>query len=304
MPVTIEYDTMQGLEATALPQQMAQQMKTLASKLVGKIKKSTAAKPVPKKSFWTELAAKAKQKKTKKFWTKPTVAKAAPAPQRTAASSAAATAFKASANIAARMRERMQATKPKPVTLTQTGIRRAGAPSSFNLPRQIAGQPFPQRPRAVVPQSVQPPLPMMGTPPLRSAVAYESIAKLFSGQGAFVPAAPSEELIASLYGLDYPGQAFIESLSLPKKILLGAAAVGGLLAIGLLIRRMRRGGVSGIDAFTRKHYEEVAKILREGKASQSDIERWVERFQEDNPRFRADFFRAAVAGRKKDRSRH
>lgn len=289
MPFTIEDDTaMEGLGATA-PPQMLQRTKRMATNLATTLKKAAAAGKLP--PFM-----KVKKKKRNPFsWSKP---KATAAP-------AASSASKTPSTFEDRMRALFRAKQRRSATrLTQTGVRRAGAPSSFKLPRQIAGKAFPARPRAVVPQSVKAPLPAMGTPPLRSAIAYESIAKLFSKQGAFVPAAPSQELIASLYGLDYPGEAFVNSLTLPKKILLGVAAVGGLLTLVMLVRKMRGGGVSGIDAFTRRHYEDVAKLLRAGNASRSDVERWVEKFQADNPRFRADYFRAAVAGKKKDRSRH
>lgn len=46
----------------------------------------------------------------------------------------------------------------------------------------------------------------------------------------------------------------------------------------------------------RRHYETIAAGLKEKNAPDSEVEEWIRKFQADNPRFRADFFRAAVRG--------
>ncbi len=50
-------------------------------------------------------------------------------------------------------------------------------------------------------------------------------------------------------------------------------------------------------AFTRKHYLEVGGILRDRKAKKSEIDRYVQMFKKDNPRFDAKRFRDYVAGK-------
>jgi len=50
-------------------------------------------------------------------------------------------------------------------------------------------------------------------------------------------------------------------------------------------------------AFTRKHYLEIGKILRDKKARKGEIDRYVAMFKKDNPRFDAQRFRDYVAGR-------
>lgn len=44
----------------------------------------------------------------------------------------------------------------------------------------------------------------------------------------------------------------------------------------------------------RRHYETIAAGLKAKHASSDEIEQWIRKFAADNPRFRADFFRAAV----------
>jgi len=51
-------------------------------------------------------------------------------------------------------------------------------------------------------------------------------------------------------------------------------------------------------AFTRKHYLEIGKILKDKKASKGEIDRYVSMFKKDNPRFDATRFREYVAGKR------
>lgn len=52
-------------------------------------------------------------------------------------------------------------------------------------------------------------------------------------------------------------------------------------------------------AFTRKHYLKIGKILRNKKASKSEVDSYVRMFKDDNPRFDAKRFRDYVAGKVK-----
>lgn len=55
--------------------------------------------------------------------------------------------------------------------------------------------------------------------------------------------------------------------------------------------------------YQRRHYETIAAGLKAKNAPSSEVEEWIRKFQADNPRFRADYFTAAVRGERSNRSR-
>jgi hypothetical protein len=56
------------------------------------------------------------------------------------------------------------------------------------------------------------------------------------------------------------------------------------------------------EKWQRRHYETIAAGLKEKRASgvnvDSEVASWISKFAADNPRFRSDFFRAAIYGGK------
>lgn len=52
------------------------------------------------------------------------------------------------------------------------------------------------------------------------------------------------------------------------------------------------------EKWQRRHYETIARGLKEKNASESEVNEWIAKFSRDNPRFRADYFVAAVRGGK------
>ncbi len=94
-------------------------------------------------------------------------------------------------------------------------------------------------------------------------------------------------------------------LSTPVLIIGGA----GLLLILYSLSRKPGGGEAtagfgGIGAiYQRRHYEDAVRRLTESNAGEKEIQRYIDRFSSDNPRFREDFFRAALEGKRRPRSR-
>lgn len=60
----------------------------------------------------------------------------------------------------------------------------------------------------------------------------------------------------------------------------------------------------GAAKYQRRHYEETVRHLlaMPPKRREAEAERYIEIFQQDNPRFRPDFFRAALKGERRERS--
>jgi hypothetical protein len=46
-----------------------------------------------------------------------------------------------------------------------------------------------------------------------------------------------------------------------------------------------------MSKYSRQHYRDIASLLRKGKASAYEINKWCKKFKRDNPRFSAKLFK-------------
>lgn len=70
-------------------------------------------------------------------------------------------------------------------------------------------------------------------------------------------------------------------------------------------RRRHLHGLSSLSGakYQRRHYEDAVDLIKAGGSKPAEINRYVDLFKADNPRFNESFFRAALKGERKHRSR-